>query len=601
MTGKDIFLGLKYIGDDLVAEAETAMPSFQAVQEKPRRSIRRPLLIAALVAIMLLLVGCGVAYVLKTEQLKLENTTGYVHQVDSDTHIVGPTVPVERKVLTLSGLAGTPSYQAAQEWYEFKQSYDPEHRIIVQLQSEGKIPEYPKAYSAYNIYTQEMKDKLDEIVQKYNLKLAGGVVPFRSTKQLCRALGIQNEWTGAGDGHVRITTGWIYEGGNLNLGYDFSLPQTADSQRVDTSGDIYYRRKDCFSEDTVEVGAGALLGENYGLREWNYTKSDGTNVLIVRSSSDWRAWLICDQPQTTVSVMVAARLEAYSDDEQGNAIIYATEMTDRQLEVLAENVDFSLVPTIDPTVDLTGGAVGNGETIDGYTVMLKSAKADEYLSEIVLSITAPEGVVLMDGKTRLEFGDDVSLALDGVNYYAYHCEAEEDGDGRDNTCDLVIERKWGEKYPLVPQGQYNLYLEDINRSHYDPETFRIVSEPLVEGTWTFDFRFDYAPAKKLELITQPIQAKANLGYIISGNSEKVYEVGTFTITSFTLRENGYEIQSDAPPLADFFRIDDNPAKVVLKDGTAIELGEQPLDHPLNLDQVDHVILADGTKLPAPQE
>lgn len=594
MNGKDIFVGLKYIGADLVQEAECdAFPAQETA--RPRRP-RRMLLIAALVAMMLLLVGCGVVYVLKTEQLKLENTTGYVRQVDSDTHIVGSTVPVEQKVLTLSGLAGTPSYQAAQEWYEFKQSYDPEYKIFTQLQSEGKIPEYPKAYSSYNIYTQEMKDKVDEIVQKYNLKLAGGIVPFRTTKQLCRALGIQDILVENSDAHMRIKNGWIYEGGNLNLDYDISLPETADSQRVDTWGQICYRRKDCFSKDTIEIGAGALIGENYGVREWNYTKSDGTNVLIVRSSSDWRAWLFCDQPQTTVAIMVEARFEAYSDDEQGNTLIEATEMTDRQLEVLAENVDFSLVPTIDPAADITGGAVGNGETIDGYTVTLKSATTDEYWGEIVLAITAPEGVVLLDEETALGYGNRSILALDGVNYYANDCNAEEDGDGRDNTCNLVIELERSENHPLVPQGQYNLYLEDINRSHYDPETFRSVSDPLVEGTWTFDFQFDYAPAEKLELITQPIQAKACTGYSADGGGDRVE---TFTITSFVLREKGFEIQSDAPDYADFSWINGNPAKVVLKNGTDMNLGSSDLS--IDLSQVDHVILADGTKLPVPQE
>lgn len=601
MKGKDLLLGLKYIGDDLIAEAETAMPTFQTERKKPRRNFRRPLLIAALVAMMLMLVGCGVVYVLKMEQLKLEDTTGFVHQVDSDTNIAGSTVPVEQKVLTLSGLVGTPSYQAAQEWYEFKQSYDPEYKIFTQLQSEGKIPEYPAAYSSYNIYTQEMKDKVDEIVQKYNLKLAGGIVPYRTTKQLCRALGIQDILVENSDAHMRIKNGWIYEGGNLNLDYEISLPQTADSQRVDTWGQVCYRRKDCFSKDTIEIGEGALIGENYGVREWNYTKSDGTNVLIVRSSSDWRAWLFSDQPQTTVAVMVEARFEAYSDDEQGNILVEATEMTDRQLEVLAENVDFSLVPTIDPAADITGGAVGNGETIDGYTVTLKSATTDEYWGEIVLALAAPEGVVLLEGETSLDFGYYASLALDGVNYYAYDSKAEEDGDGRDNTCNLVIEWEWDEYEPLVPQGQYNLYLEDINRSRYDPETFRSVSDPLVEGTWTFDFQFDYAPAEKLELITQPIQVKANLGYSVGGGGDEVFEVGTFTITSFTLRENGYEIQSDAPPYADFLHLNGNPAKVVLKDGTEIELYGDRDFPPLDLSQVDHVILADGTKLPVPQE
>ena len=54
MNGKDLFLGLSYIDEKYIAEAEQAL--------LPRRSLRRPLLLAAVLALTLLLVGCAVAY-----------------------------------------------------------------------------------------------------------------------------------------------------------------------------------------------------------------------------------------------------------------------------------------------------------------------------------------------------------------------------------------------------------------------------------------------------------------------------------------------------------------------------------------------------------
>lgn len=63
MNGKDIFMGLKYIGDDLVEEAETFDFRLSAhPEEAVHRPIRRPLLVAALIALMLALVGCAVVY-----------------------------------------------------------------------------------------------------------------------------------------------------------------------------------------------------------------------------------------------------------------------------------------------------------------------------------------------------------------------------------------------------------------------------------------------------------------------------------------------------------------------------------------------------------
>ena len=63
MSGKDIFMGLKYIGDDLVEEAEAFDFRSSAHQkETAHRPIHRPLLVAALIALMLALVGCAVVY-----------------------------------------------------------------------------------------------------------------------------------------------------------------------------------------------------------------------------------------------------------------------------------------------------------------------------------------------------------------------------------------------------------------------------------------------------------------------------------------------------------------------------------------------------------
>ena len=64
MNGKDIFLGLQYIGEDLIEKAEYGEFPTIAEKEAKRLTTRKPLLIAAIVAILLLLVGCAVVYLL---------------------------------------------------------------------------------------------------------------------------------------------------------------------------------------------------------------------------------------------------------------------------------------------------------------------------------------------------------------------------------------------------------------------------------------------------------------------------------------------------------------------------------------------------------
>ena len=60
MNGKELFLGLSYINRKYIEEAEKdTVSSFSG---KKRGRLRRPLLIAAVIALTLLLVGCAVAY-----------------------------------------------------------------------------------------------------------------------------------------------------------------------------------------------------------------------------------------------------------------------------------------------------------------------------------------------------------------------------------------------------------------------------------------------------------------------------------------------------------------------------------------------------------
>ena len=110
----------------------------------------------------------------------------------------------------------------------------------------------------------------------------------------------------------------------------------------------------------------------------------------------------------------------------------------------------------------------------------------------------------------------------------------------------------------------------------------------------------------IELLTEPITMKSLGGYVIdpSGYMEPLYEY--LTMTSIILHPDGLAILGPAA-----FDSPDNQATVVMKDGSEILLtgmGESPYcDEPMSqlkaesiidLSQVDHVLLPDGTKLMA---
>lgn len=586
MNGKDIFLGLRYIDEDLIEEAE-----FGTFPARKVRTFRRPLLIAAVIALTLLLVGCAVVYVLNLQGLILgQRETEYDSFSDDGLEYLGKETVTEQ-VLTLAGLQGSPAYKAAQEWFDFQQEYDPDREI--QRTVWGNYPEFPEEYSGYNLYTQEMKDALDAITAKYGLKLRGKRVPFQTTKLTMQALGMENILAPGSEATMDVTDAWYYENGNLNLGFDIVLP---DGER--TWGNLYYRRKDCLIDDTCIIS-----GDNW--KEWNYTTASGHDTLILRSPDTWVAWIFCDMGDSTASLRVEARHEVYSDLPDGTDIVESSEMTDRQLELLADSIDFSIQPKlVEGYENLSDGAVGSGEVINGYSVALKSVETDGYAATITLGITAPEGTVLEDPEidynvvpgnwargffTPVTEIDTIGASSSGGS--------REDGDGLAHTVDFVLETKCTTRdgsMPFGPESRWRIYFEDIHSSWWDEVNLK-QSEPLIaEGTWDLEISFADGDFREIELLSQPITASACTGWRLDGTDV----IEERTITSMKLRSHSIDLTCEETS-ADFFCFTGKHAYVVMKDGSQVEFTSGSFSQPVDLDQVACVILADGTKLPVP--
>ena len=77
-------------------------------------------------------------------------------------------------VISLSGYLDTPESKALAEWNAFTESYDADGSIIASI---GNQPTgFEETYGLYLVYTQEMADKLEEILAKYNLRDRKSVV-----------------------------------------------------------------------------------------------------------------------------------------------------------------------------------------------------------------------------------------------------------------------------------------------------------------------------------------------------------------------------------------------------------------------------------------
>ena len=157
MNAMDLIYGLNNVQDSYVASAG----AFR--QRKTKHLPKRKLwLIAALIALTLLLVGCAVVYVLRWQDFMIGQRDSLQNVFDEYHREVTATVPVSQQVLTFSGLQGSPSYQAAKEWYAYLQAYDTDGIIRKQAFQTDPEAQFPDTYPAYGVYSQEMADKLEE-------------------------------------------------------------------------------------------------------------------------------------------------------------------------------------------------------------------------------------------------------------------------------------------------------------------------------------------------------------------------------------------------------------------------------------------------------
>lgn len=281
---------------------------------------RRLWLVAAVIGLMMLLVGCTVAYVLRLQDLKVAEyrpTTPTVYDENGDV-ISLPTI-APRTQITLQGA----NQEALAEWNSFCRDYDPDGTIVTANDNnELGIPN--PYYIPYGCYSWDMVDKLDEIVQKYDLKLLSPDVGCQSYESsvLFSSLGID----GVFHGDVEYLAGYFYPEGTFKIELLFR-PDTDQWPYEDNLAEYYYSVKEYFDPVYYEVA------DLENCTQWNYTRSDGRTVLLVMND-EW-ARIIADLQDALVTVSFAS-----SKWDGGTKV----QMTQSALEQISEQFDFSIQP-----------------------------------------------------------------------------------------------------------------------------------------------------------------------------------------------------------------------------------------------------------------
>ena len=307
--------------------------------------------------------------------------------------------------------------------------------------------------------------------------------------------------------------------------------------------------------------------------------------------------------------------------------------------------------------------VGQSQTINNWTVDLKSTICDGRTGYLVFQITAPDDVDLeqylnpptLDDK-RLSMGNDsasrkasYSLAVASIgtvdserNYwYLDSGDWMADGDGQPNTvlfCMTIRCEKIDPNKPMLledPFGKdvsFRIRLMGITLEYKNQELQREIEEKyagqayivdgeeaaglfcsdiLTDEEWNFHVTFD-SDNQFMELITKPVSAQAKVWRYAdekqweTKDSLEEVQIASFRVTPFGANIS-YVPKPDAIGISP--RIGENVEDAiyaVMKDGSRIKLDVTGTDNmilqaetPIVLSQLDHILLEDGTQIFAP--
>ncbi len=216
-----------------------------------------------------------------------------------------------RAELSLSGYMDRPEAQALAEWNRFLEAYDPDHAILDRI-GNGPVEGLREEWSFYNVYTEEMGEKLDAIAEKYGLKLHTQLDTIDPEELMYRVGGEFMD-------RDLLTWAYLYEDGGFHVEGDGRLQ---DGKTVEMQ--IGRSVKGTFNEVTLSVED----AEQY--TQWQYRTVCGEVVLLALHQG--KALILADFPDCFVAVNVL------SGSEGG--------LTGEDLQELADSMDFRVLKEV---------------------------------------------------------------------------------------------------------------------------------------------------------------------------------------------------------------------------------------------------------------
>ncbi len=219
-------------------------------------------------------------------------------------------------MISLQGMAGSDEYAAASEWNAYVQRW----------LSESEIDNYYRAeeqYLRYQVYSDEMAEKLDGICEKYGLSLHGAMdVVYQSDAAKVAEFNacIGTDLLFPNNSAVSFSGYW-YSEGSFQLDAYIAVP-------TEELVNVQLRRCMKGVMDDVFLNVANINGE-----EWTYTTADGVTLGVAMGET--HAVIYADSDNAFVLVNV---IEIMAGDD-GEQTVFTREL----LETLAEQINFAAI------------------------------------------------------------------------------------------------------------------------------------------------------------------------------------------------------------------------------------------------------------------
>ena len=311
-----------------------------------KNTLKCSFLIAAIIALLLFLVGCAVVYILNLQGLVVGERTSTIQRTE------------QKKSDTISLISLQNVIQPALvEWLDFLENYDSDGALMAANDNnESRIPE--SYHLVYGCYTWEMAEKLDEIAERYNLQLLSKNIDLQAYEHnvLYDALKIKSVVKEDTAADVEYLDSSFYIEGTFDASMLIHLPNQQEKMLVN----LRYSQKDYFDPILESIG------DINRYEQWRYTQADGIDLLLAVDSEI--ALIYVDLPDAFVS-------------------IHTDTLSKENLEQLAEIFDFTIRPqstTIEKASELLQAAENDHNELDAQQkALLHGSGYSDYLNQLI--------------------------------------------------------------------------------------------------------------------------------------------------------------------------------------------------------------------------